>query len=305
MWSIAGLAGILLATQSGCGNFFKKFAANSTVDVFADGAEAFQKESDVELARTAGLANLKILEGLLETVPENEKLLGLCARSFTEFAFAFLEGEMGNYGEFDEEYEVLLGRATDYYTRAVGYSKRRLKLRNEGLYKAIESGDIERLEKRLERAEKEDASDLFWVAYPWGSRINLTLDDPESLIELPTILAIMERVAELDETIFHGAPRLFLGGAYASVPPALGGDPGRSKENFESALKIEEGRYFMAKVLYAEYYFARAQPNREAFIETLESVVDADLEIAPEYRLANGLAQSRAARLISRADDIF
>jgi hypothetical protein len=283
---------------------FTKLAAEQTVGVFSAGSQSYQRENDVELAHHAGLANLKLLEGLLEVIPEDEELLALCARSYAEFAFAFVETELEQLSEDDAKYAPTLARAVDFYGRARKYASRRLKQTAPEVVAAL-AGPVDKLERALASVEKEQADALFWVGYPWGGIINLQIDDPAALVDVPKAIAIMKRVVALDEKVYHGAAHLFLGGVYSSVPPSLGGDPAASLTHFERATELTEGNYLLGKVLFATYYWAKSNPDRARFEALLNEVLAADLEAHPDIRLANTIAQRRAQMWLDRADEVF
>ena len=53
----------------------KKLAVDHMADLMKDGFPAYMKETDPELVRDAMPANLKLIEALLETDPDNQTLL--------------------------------------------------------------------------------------------------------------------------------------------------------------------------------------------------------------------------------------
>ena len=119
------------------------------------------------------------------------------------------------------------------------------------------------------------------------------------------VVAVLDRVVELDEATFFATARVMLGAVNASLPRELGGNPEDSKSNFDRAIELFEGRYLMARVAYAQYYLAKSSPDRAAYEKTLNEVIDAPDDLFPEQVLANKLAKRKAARWLSRADDIF
>jgi len=64
-----------------------KMAANQTAAIIIKAAPAFDRESDVELAEQAILSNLKMLEGLLEIIPDNPDLLLITSSSLVRRHF--------------------------------------------------------------------------------------------------------------------------------------------------------------------------------------------------------------------------
>ncbi len=293
---------LLVLLTGGCN--LTQLAANSTVDVFATAAPSFEKESDVELARAAGLANLKMLEGLIEVVPRNRTLLELNGKSFASYAFGFLEADLEQMDSLSDEYEALAARTVDFYLRGQRYTGESLELMYPG-FLAAANGSDEDYEKILKTIDPIDVSTLFWFGYAWGGAVNLQVEDPASVIDLPKVVSTMKRVIELDETTHYGSAHLVLGVAQSALPKALGGDPDAALKHFQRAHEIAEGKYLMGEVMLARFYHGRANLNQEAFESTLESVLDTDSDILPEQRLANELAKLRAAYWLGQVDEIF
>ena len=293
----------LVATLSlGCN--MTRLAANSTVDVFAKAAPTFEKESDIELAKASGLGNIKMVEGLIEVVPDNVVLLELTSKSFGAYAFGFLEPQLDSMDSLSDEYEALALRAVNFYNRGKDYASRALELEYPG-FRAAMDGPADQYEAFIQQVEPDWVSILFWVGYNWGAGINLQLEDPGAVVDLPKVMATMERVVQLDETTYFGNAHTVLAVGKAALPKALGGDPDGAKAHFERARSIVDGRYLMTDYLYARFYHARANPNQEAFESMLNGIIDADEDLFPEQQLANEIAKERAAYWLERSDELF
>lgn len=304
---IAAMAALAAASTlgAGCGDFFKKQGAQITVDVFHDGAKAFAKEHDIEFARAAAYGNLKVFEGLREVVPDNPTLLTMIAKSFSEFAFAFLEDDLDQLDPLDEEaYAPIQARAVDFYQRAFGAAVHLAELDEEGFGAALD-GPIDRLEAVLAHTDADDAHALFWVGSTWIGQINLSLEDPAALLGVPKAEAIIRRAVELDEAYENGLGHVYLASLKAAVPASLGGDAQGAARHFARAIELSGGRFYMTRVLEARYVHAGVAPDRAAFVRTLEEVLAAPADAAPELRLANEIAKVRARRLLDRQEDFF
>lgn len=291
-----------LAALAGCN--FTKMAADQTVSVFHQGAAAFDKEHDVDLARTSALGQLKLFEGLMEVVPDNGELLLLAAESFATFTFGFLEDDLEVLEEGEPAWEKTHARAVDFYGRALRFASSWMALEHEE-WPAILNAPVDELEAHLATLEPEDAPGLFWCGFALAGSVNLRSDDPEAVMELPKIRALMNRVVALDERVFHGGAHLVLGSAAATFSPALGGDPEAAKAHFARAAELTAGRHLMTHVVNAMYYHVRQSRDRDAWRKLLEQVRDAPDDLWPEQRLANSLAKIRAARWLDREDDLF
>jgi hypothetical protein len=268
-------------------------------------APTYDSESDPVLAEQAAAGNLKMMEGLLEVTPDDAELLLLTSRSFTSYAFGFIEEEVEIA---DEQYDfetkaALVKRAVGFYERGREYGMRWIAQKRSDFSGAVDR-DLDSLAAALQEFTREDVPGLFWTAYAWGSIINLQQSEPARLAELSKVEVMMERIRELDETFFFGGAHLFYGTFYGSRPEMLGGDPARSKKHLERAIEITGGRYLMAKYLLAKFYAVQTQ-DRELFETTLREIIDAPSDLFPEQRLANELAKRRARRMLERVDDLF
>ncbi len=299
------VAASLLVPATGCG-VMKKFAIATTADVFKSGMDSFYAETDYELAQVAGLGNLKLVEGLVAGDPENIDAALLASQAYAGYAFGFVEDEIDAY-EVDEpeKAEKALLRALEFYRRAQKYANQAMTLRNKE-WPQLFAGDFERFEAYLKNeTTKDDVPALFWFAFGLGGRVNLGRDaDPGLLADLPKVKAIMERLAVLDESYFHGGPRLFLGTMYAGLPQALGGDPAKGKEAFLRALELTDGKFMTARVFYAEQYAVAVQDSA-LFKEQLRIVLEAPVDVMAGQELTTIMAKRRAERLMARGEEMF
>ena len=71
----------------------------------------------------------------------------------------------------------------------------------------------------------------------------------------------------------------------------------------ERAISLSEGKYLMAKVVYAEQY-ARLVFDKDLHDRLLRQVIDSD-PIVEGMTLTNLLAQERAKILLRESDDYF
>ena len=282
-----------------------RMSANQTAAILVKASAAYDRESDLEFAEQSGLSNLKMLEGLLEVTPDNPDLLLLTSSSFTRYAFGFIEERMEVADErYDlDEKDKLIHRSVNFYERAKEYGLR-LIAQSRNKFPQVIDQDLELLSEELKHLKRKQASALFWVAYAWGSIINLQQDKPERLVEQPKVELIKKSVQELDETLLFGVDHIYNCAYYGGRAEMLGGNPSEAKRHLERAIEISNGKYLMARFLLARYYCVPVQ-NREMFERTLEEVISAPPDLFPEQRLANELAKRRAKRWLERADKLF
>jgi hypothetical protein len=95
-----------------------------------------------------------------------------------------------------------------------------------------------------------------------------------------------------------------LGAFYGSRPELLGGNPEKSKLNFEKGIAASDGKFLMARVNMAQYYAVQTQ-DLVLYKKLLEEVVAGDAAALPEQRLSNELAKERAKILLKKKSQYF
>jgi len=266
---------------------------------------ALEVEEDFEIARNAIPAQLKLIEGFLESSPNNHDLLELLARGWGNYAFGFIEDGIEEVKNSDpDRAEVLTTRGRKLYLRGMEYGLRLLAL-DDDRFPAVMDQSPEALEAVLQSIHDPDlVPALFWTGFGLAGAVNLGRDQPTLIVRLPQVELIFKRVQELDERFFYAGPHLALGSFYASRIALFGGNLEKGRDHFERGIQLTNGTFLMHKVLYALYYAHHTQ-NRELFEQLLTEVVDTPNNILPEQRLANVIAQRRAQRYLSWADDLF
>ena len=272
---------------SGCST--SKLIVSMTEPVLSNGVEALYKETDTEFAREAIAGNLKLLEGFRASDPDNGELNALLSQGYSAYALGYLE---------DDEPQ----RARNFYYRSLTYA--RALFGDIPVLKNGSDATPSEVREAVSSLEREDVDRLFWLGLSWGSYIQLSTSDPAALGDLPKVLAIMDKVIELDETYYFGGAHLFFGAYYATLPPMLGGNPGKSKEHFDRAFEISDGKFLIGKYQFAKSYCYQVQ-DRELFDQTIAEILAADPHILPGMELPNALAKKKAKRLAADADIMF
>lgn len=279
--------GIFLATAaSGC---IQTIATNTVGSIVYDGFPAIAEEQDLDFAGRALPANLKLLEVMLRSNPENREMLLLLSQGYSSYALGFVE-------DADPE------RARLFYGRGIEYATRLLR-QDDGLARGLD-GSVDDLKSALALCGREDVPAVFWAAFGWGGYINLSLTDPDAIAAIPRTQAMMEFVLDVDSAYYYGGAHVFLGSLDGSRPRMLGGDPERSRRHFEAALRLNGGRFLMTQVYYARSL--AVQTLDEALFDRLLDEVDAtSIDVLPEIRLANAIAKQKAAILRARRAELF
>lgn len=284
----AMLASVILAVPifSGCST--DRLVARGASPLIERGVSAMNRETDIELARASIPATLKMLETLLLLDPENATYRAQAAMGFYGYALGFVEPT-------DPE------RARDLYRRALDHAL--LALESAGVSRSMLDGDPAVLEQALAKLDVRALPGLFWTASAWGKWIELQLDDPARLAELPRVEALMGRVLALDESYYYGGAHLFFGAYYGGRAPMFGGDFARAARHFDRVAELNQGQLLWVEV-YRARYLLHQMGERDAFHATLRRVIET-VDTDPELNLANALARQAAAALLAREEELF
>jgi len=290
--------GLAVALTAGCS--VKRMAIGSLADALAGSGTVFASDDDPELIRDAVPFSLKTIESLLVEVPTHEGLLLSACSGFTQYAYAFVQGdaEMLEQSDFERSRELKL-RARKLYVRAKDYCLRSLEVRHRGIGEQL----VQAPDKAVESMTKQDVATLYWTGAAWGSAIGLGLDEPELAADLPAVRAMMRRALALDETFERGAIHAAMI-SIESVPAAMGGSPERARAHFARAVDLSKGLsagpyYTLASGL------VMAEQNRAEFEALIEQALAIDPDADPSQRLANLVVQKRARHLLAHADELF
>ena len=249
---------------------------------------SLQKQTDLKLLQDGSPSLLLLLDGLIAGDPDNGHLLMTATKAYGAYATVLYE---------DGEVE----RAVNMSIKAKEYGITILK-QLPGL-KNINSTTLTEVEQALDKISKSKAADLFWGTYGWAIWIQYQEGAPAAMVDLPIVEQIMLRVVELDESYYYGGAHIFLGAYYGSRPQILGGKPEASRQHFERALLLNDRKFLLTHVAYAETY-ARAMFDRELFLELLTEVIEQPL-LDSDMASSNKVAKVKAEKLIVQIDDFF
>ncbi|MGZ3568068.1 MAG: TRAP transporter TatT component family protein [Thermodesulfobacteriota bacterium] len=266
----------------------KKLTVGATATLLEEIAKASSRQSDLRMLREGTPAYLMLIDGMIQAVPDNDRLLLAGAQSYSSFASLFL-------GDQDQEYANLL------YEKGKGYALRSLEARGfrDPLHRSFDD-----FKEGLKRLTKREVPYIFWTATCWANWIRLNLDSVEAVSELPRVEWMMRRALELDEGFYYGGPHLFMGIWFTSRPKIAGGDLKKAEEHFLRALDLGRGKFLMAYVYYAKYY-ARNKMDKGLFVTTLQRVLEAPLDTSPELVLPNTVAKKEARELLNHVGEYF
>ena len=261
--------------------------SNVTEEFAGDLSAAILENPDVDVVRDGAPAYLILIDGLLNSTPDNVALLAQAATLNSAYAGAFVDDA--------ERARLMSTKARALAAQAVCLGV------DEGC--GLVGRPFEEFELWVAGLEKRDVPLVYGLATSWAGWIQAHSDDFNAIAELGRVKALIARIAELDEAHDHGGPHLYLGVFEVLLPPALGGRPEIGRYHFERAIALAEGRHLLTKVMFADQY-ARLVFDRPLHDRLLNEVVSF-ADDPPGLRLMNAVAKRMARDLLETADDYF
>jgi hypothetical protein len=274
------------ALNTGCISS-QKIVAEKAPALFRDVALSASRQSDIVLVRQGIPSYLMLIDGMLQSYPENPDLLLAGAQAYAAYASVLDEDEQ-------DRAAALSDRAKQYALKALDLTPP---------FKGALGKPLEVFQERLGKTDKKQVPTLFWVGNIWAGWI-ASGEGAAAMADLPWVEALMERVLQMDPGFYYGGPHLFKAILLSARPEQFGGNLKKAQEHFQKALGYGQGKFLMTDVYYAEYY-ARQTLNRDLFVSTLKRVLETPAQVEPDLTLANTLAQRKAKKLLARVDEFF
>src|SRR5438105_9010115 len=265
----AVLCGCLCAVLwQGCSALGQRSAVRLLGHIAATGMPAYLREADLGLAEPALAASVKLTEALLETAPDDTRLLLQAVQGVAGYTYAFVETPLEEARGHDlDQVRVHTQRAQRLYQRGLQYGLRLLSQYNPALLQAT-ALPLETLITHLRQLDREAVPALLWTSFCWGGVLNLERTALETATALPLFQAMLARLLALDETYFYGLPHLLQAVHNASFSAALGGNPSQAQDHFARAAALSQGRLLLVPLLEAQYYAVQVQ-DRALFTQRL------------------------------------
>jgi hypothetical protein len=272
-------------TLSGCST--SRLAVGAMTPVLENTVDAALRSDDPQLVGEALPTSILLLDGMLETDPGNRDAARLSSLLHFSYAFAWVEEK--------DRASALYARGRDLGWRALDRPE---------IEEAVRTGTLIELREALPELGEKDGPALVWVAANWAQWIQLNLDDTGAVADVARLMPLTERLAEIDETLFWGLPRILLGALHASRPITLGGNPERAREEFDRAFAISDRNLLLAQVFYAKTLCVQTFDG-DAFRSSLREVLEAEPGKLPEAELLNRIARLQAEDLLAQYEEIF
>lgn len=242
-------------------------------------SDSLYRQQDPQLVEEGAPAFLLLIEGLVNS-KSSKDMLKTAIQMFSAYSSAFVKDE--------DRKQIFLTKAKIWGIQLLN------KYPN---FKKTQNLSLDEFKNSVKKFKKKDVPYIFWATNAWIMWILANIDDVSALMSLQKAKAIMDRIYEIDDTFYNGAPHLFYGIFYATLPKDSGGDLSKSKEEFDKALKISGDKFLTTKVSCAIFYYKKIG-DMESYENLLNEVLDMDVNEYPDVRLLNILAQKSAENLL-------
>lgn len=274
---------LLLSLTSGCASLMSSAATGLAENL----SNAVLNQNDPETARAAIPAYMVLLDGILESNPDDPELLAAAATMYASYGAIFATNEV---------------RASRLTTRARSYALRAMceTYAEACNWPALSYDDFV---ASVQGVKAKHADILYSYGFASLAFLRAHSADMRSLAELPEIEALFYHYIDIAGDDVTAATHTYMGIMLTLRPPALGGQPDKAREHFERAIELTNGRDLSAKVEFARGY-AKLLYDRDLHDRLLSEVLAADPN-EQGLTLSNILAQEDAAKLMEEADDYF
>jgi hypothetical protein len=226
---------ILLIFLSSCSSV-QKWAVRRSSPVFHKAGEQLTKEDSWEFFKNSAPGNLKFLELVYLTDPDNMTLLPTVIKAHAGYAYAVpetlafeddLKGVESNHKK----------EAIHHYTRALDYGVHYLGKRDISKDDLLNLPEEKLLKKLKSETDKDDLVAMAYMAQSWASLINLQKDDVALVSQIPRVKIIFDYVCKMRPDIENGICDIFFAQYEASRPRMVGGNPEKARELYLAAMK--------------------------------------------------------------------
>jgi tetratricopeptide (TPR) repeat protein len=269
----------------GCATYqsgLKATEAAATADTSYEGALAVWTN---ERGTAEGMQKaISALEAVIAAEPENQEALILLSRSY------YFQAD--GYTDDAEVKSALFEKGVTMGERAMAA---------DAAFKAkVESGT--KPADAVTALQKDDQMAIYWTASNLGKWARSK--GFSTLVKYKGYIAkMMTHCLALDETAFYAGPVRYWGAFYAVAPSFAGGDLGKSKENYDKALKMAP-QNFATYVLYADTYATKVQ-DRALFERLLKHVIDTPADVLPDMIPEQEVEKKKAQAFLDKADELF
>ena len=266
-------AAALLVMASGCTSMLRSGIKIAHPAIENIEVALFQQEN-LMLVKEGLPGQILLLEGMLETAPNDLLLLTMATKAYT------------GLGMMVEDTDP--AQATVLYTRGTELGIKALK-QHRGFRNALKKGKSVGEAARLIKNGK-FLPPLLWTASCMGANVLLNAGDPMIAIDLAAVNNMANHVVEVNGDYFHGFAYMFVGTVNSMLPATFGGDKEKAKQAFKTIADMNDGKFLLPQVFYARFFVTDDTDAKTI----LQSIVDTPSGQMPKIELLNQIAKSKA-----------
>ncbi|MDY6906203.1 MAG: TRAP transporter TatT component family protein [Thermodesulfobacteriota bacterium] len=268
---------VLLTMTTGCASMVRTGVRAGLAighPVMEDIETSIFQQQNLELAKAGLPGTIMLVEGLLETSPDDPLLLTLTAKAYIALGFMIED-------ESPAQATALYSRATECGIAALKHHRR---FRN-----ALKDGSSVAEAAKTVKSKKFLPA-LMWTATGMGANVLLNVGDPMIAVDLGNVDALVKQVNQIDSNYFYGFAHMFMGITNSMLPAAFGGDKDRAKKEFETVFKMNDGKFLLPTFFFVKFYLT----DEDTQLKTLRKVIDAPDGLMPDIALMNQIAKAKA-----------
>lgn len=264
-------------------------------------SSSFMQEEDAALVGDSMPILLKASEILADGKPRDPQLAVTAASMAVMYAAGFVSADAAGIPDDDfEGRQAADARAKALFLRGFRRASAGLNSRVKGLVPDLLAGN----HQGLASLKPNDVPLMYWTSASLLGAFSLDPFDPEVSRYLASAIAILGRAFELLPDWDKGSLHELMITLGPALPAEMGGGMDRAEEAYRRAVAASGGLRASPHVSYASSVAVKLQ-DYEAFKVALAAALAVDINLDPDGRLANVIAQANARRLLASADRLF
>ena len=276
----------------------RKLVVDLSSPLIREVEHAFLSEKDIEFARQALPAHIKLAEGIHDYYPRSSYYSGKLCFLYAAYTFSFIDETP--YDDFEEDREKKIRRVLEYYQRAFDYGMTSMDRRIKGFAKTIQKEP----DTVLRRVRKKDVETLFWLNFSWAMLIFNDTSNPRRLLELETVKKIADAIVRLDSAFLDGAVYAIYVAYYGGRSETIGGNWSLCERYYLEGKRVSKGQSLILDFVY--FKFVAPQLKDDALFRRLYAdILDRDIDRNPAFQLINQVIRIKAMQLFKKKDDFF
>jgi hypothetical protein len=228
-------------------------------------------------------------EQALGSRPDDGATLARLSRAY----YFLADGHLRKLGTKSDAYLGTFEKGTAAAERALAASSPAFKAKVVG---------GEPVEQAIQVVGREGLEAMYWYAVNLG-KWSRAKGFAATLGNKDRVKGVMTRALALDPGFFHAAPHRYFGAFYSVAPGFAGGDVNKSKEHFETSLKLAPN-YAGTKILMAETYATKVQ-DAGLFDRLLAEVLAMPDGAIPGLEPETRVEKEKALELKAKREELF